>query len=188
MQFVAQLWEPILLSAALVFIWSAISWTMLPWHNSEWKGLPNADAVRDAIKASGNWGPGLYMFPWWPTDKERRSPEARAKIAEGPSGMVTIMRTGPMNMGKMMTQSVLANIVVAFFVAYIAWHALGAYPQPYLRVFRIVGATGFAAFCFGKISDSIWFQRPWKSFFLDAADALIMGFLMGGTFGWLWPH
>ncbi len=188
MQFVAHLWQPILLSGALAFIWSAISWTMLPWHNNEWKGLPGADAVRAAIKAAGGWGPGQYMFPAPPANaQERRSPEHMAKVAEGPSGMVTIMRPGPMGMGKAMTLSIIADIVLAFFVAYITWHALGAYPQPYLRVFRIVGATAFIAFAFGKLPDSIWFQRPWKSFVLDAVDSLIMAFLMAGTFGWLWP-
>lgn len=189
MEFLTQLWAPILLSAVFVFIASAISWTVLPFHNKEWKGLPNADGVRDAIKAGGGWeAGGLFMFPFPSDPKQRRSPEFMAKFAAGPSGMVTMMKCGPFNMGKTMVLSLLSNLVVSFFVAYVAWHALGAYPQPYLRVFRIVGATGFAAYAFGSLQDSIWFAVPWRSWFLRAVDALVFGLLMGGTFGWLWPR
>ncbi len=187
MHFVAQLWVPILLSGVFVFIWSAISWTMLPWHNSEWKGLPDADGVRALLKQKG-WGPGQYAFPWVDDPKARQAPEFQAKMAEGPSGHVIIMKPGPMSMGKNMVQGVIFDIIVSFFAAYVAWHALGAYPQPYLRVFRVIGAIGFMAYLFAKVPDSIWFGRPWRSVFYDAIDALIMGFLMGGTFGWLWPH
>ncbi len=187
MQFLAQLWLPIILSGVFVFIWSALTWTVLPWHNKEWKGLPNAEGVRDLIKKAG-WAPGQYAFPWWDDPKQRRSPEAMAKMAEGPSGHVIIMKAGPMNMGPMMAKSLLANIVVSFFAAYVVWHGLGAYPQPYLRVFRLIGCVGFMSYAFGSLSDSIWFGRPWKVWLLQAFDALIMGLLMGGTFGWLWPH
>ncbi len=187
MQFVAQLWLPILLSGIIVFIWSAISWTLLPWHNAEWKGLPNAEGVRDLLKAAG-WKPGQYAFPWVDDPKARRSPEFMAKMGEGPTGHVIIMKPGPLSMGGNMVQGVIFNIVVSFFAAYVVWHALGAYPQPYLRIFRLIGATGFMAYAFAKVPDSIWFGRPWKSWVYDAIDALIMGCLMGGVFGWLWPH
>jgi len=186
MHFAALLWEPILVSAVFVFIASAISWTMLPFHNKEWKGLPNADQVREAIKA-GSWSAGLYMFPFPPDAAARRSPEFMAKMAEGPTGMVTIMKPGKMNMGKTMVLSLIGNVVVSFFTAYVGWHALGN-GVPYLTVFRVVGCVGFMAYAFGSLQDSIWFSVPWKTWCLRAVDALIFGMLMGGTFGWLWPR
>lgn len=187
MEFVAELWQPILLSAALVFIWSAITWTVLPHHNAEWKGLPAADAVRDAIKSAG-FAPGLYMFPWWDDPKVRRSPEAMAKVAEGPSGMVTIMKPGPMSMGAMMTKSLLGNIVVSVFTAYVVYHALfaGAAATPsYGAVFRIAGCVTFMAYAFGTLPDSIWFSKPWKSWIYVALDSVVYALLVGGTFAGL---
>lgn len=186
MQFIADLWQPILLSAALVFIWSAITWTVLPHHNSEWKGLPAADAVRAAIKAAG-FQPGQYMFPWWDDPKVRRSPEAMAKVAEGPSGMVTIMKPGPMSMGGMMTKSLLFNLVVAVFVAYVVWHGFhgNLAVETYGSVFRIAGAASFMAYAFGTVPESIWFGRPWKSWLYVAIDAAVFCLLTGGAFAGL---
>lgn len=188
MHFIVELWQPILLSAALVFIASAIAWTVLPFHNREWKGLPNADAVRDAIKAGGGWGPGLYMFPFVDDPAAKRSPEFMAKFAEGPTGMVTIMPPGPFRMGRTMSLSFLFNILVSVFIAYVAHHAFEGRgtPPTYLQVFQITGAVGFMTYAFGSMPESIWFSRPWKSWFLVAADALVFGLLIGGSFGALW--
>jgi hypothetical protein len=53
-------------------------------------------------------------------------------------------------------------------------------------VFRIVGTLGFMSYSFASIPDSIWFGRPWVSFYKQCFDALAYGCLMGGVFGWLW--
>jgi hypothetical protein len=184
MSFIGELWQPILLSAALAFIWSAIAWTLLPFHNKEWKGLPNADAVRDAIRSAG-FEPGLFMFPWVDDVAARRSPEFMAKFAEGPTGMVTIIKRGPMSMGTMMTQSLIFNVVVSVFTAYVVHHAFAGETATYLDVFRIAGCVTFMAYAFGTVPESIWFGKPWSSWLLVAGDALVTALLVGGVFGWL---
>lgn len=187
MEFVAELWQPILLSAALVFIWSAITWTVLPHHAKEWKGLPASEAVRDAVKAAG-FQPGLYMFPWWEDPKARRTPEAQAKVAAGPTGMVTILKPGPMSMGAMMTKSLLGNIVVSVFTAYVVYHAFmpeGLAAASYGSMFRIAGTVTFMAYAFGTLPDSVWFGKPWKSWLYAAGDAVVYALLVGGTFAGL---
>ena len=189
MAFIGQLWLPILLSGFLVFIMSALIWTVLKWHNSEWHGLANQDAVRAALKTSDP-APGLYMLPYSTNDKERHSKEFMAKVEEGPSAMLTVMPRGHMNMGAFMAKSLVINWVVSLFVAYVAWHAYknAVAPPSYLGVFRVVGAMGFMCYSFASLQDSVWFSRPWKSWVLQACDALLFGLIMGGTFGWLWPR
>ena len=51
------LWLPMLLSAVFVFIVSAIIHMVLKYHNSDYRQLPNEDAVRAAIR-SGKPAPG----------------------------------------------------------------------------------------------------------------------------------
>lgn len=186
MQFLAQLWLPIVLSGLFVFIWSALSWTLLPWHNGEWGGLPNQDAVRAALRAA-NPAPGQYVIPFAADPKVRQSKAHMDDVAAGPSAYVTVIPRGPMRMGPMMVKSLVVNIVVSLFAAYAAWHALGP-GASYLTVFRVVGAIGFMAYAFGTAHESIWFSKPWKSWWLGAVDALIFGLLMAGTFGWRWPR
>lgn len=112
----------------------------------------------------------------------------KKRWVEGPSGMLTIVNGASMlNMGPMMMKSLVFNIVVAFFAAYVAHHALASGAE-YLKVFQVVGSVGFMAYAFGSVPDSIWFGKPWKSWFLHAADSLVYGLLMAGTFGWLWPR
>jgi len=183
--FIAQLWLPILASGVIVFIASALVWTMLPHHKSEWRGAPNEAALMAALKGAA---PGLYAFPYTANEQERRSKAFMEKWAQGPAGHITIAPPGPMNMGPMMVKALIFNIIVAFFAAYIAGHVLPLPGAPYLTVFRVVGAIGFMAYAFATVPDSIWFGRPWRSWCLQAADALFYALMMAGTFGWLWPR
>jgi hypothetical protein len=184
MQFLMDLWLPILVGGVAVFILSSLVWTVMPHHKKEWGPFPNESAVRDAIRAS-NLGPGLYHFPHAADMKEMGSPEMLAKMQQGPIGFVTLMPNGQMAMGPMMVKSLVSNILVAAGVAYVAAQAL-APDAEYLAVFRIVGTVTFMSYCFASIPDSIWFGRPWKSWILQAVDALAYGLVMGGVFGWLW--
>ena len=45
---IMSLWLPIVLSAVLVFLASALVWMALPHHKTDWKGLPNEEAARSA--------------------------------------------------------------------------------------------------------------------------------------------
>ncbi|HVG86976.1 MAG TPA: hypothetical protein VM820_20810 [Vicinamibacterales bacterium] len=184
MQFIMELWIPILVGGLAVFVMSALVWTVLPHHRKEWRKLPNEEQVADAIRA-GNVTPGLYHLPHMNDMKEMGSPEGIAKMNRGPLVYMTVAPTGMPTMGPMMAKSAIASIIIATFVAYVAWHSLPAGSE-YLQVFRIVSAVGFMTYCLGSIPESIWFARPWSSFFLQAFDALLYGLVLGGVFGWLW--
>ena len=186
MSILAALWQPIILSAVLVFILSAIIHMALKYHNSDYTRLPNEDAVRAAIR-SGNPAPGrLYVFPYAPSMKEMESPEMKQKYIEGPIGLLTLRRPGPMSMTPALTQWFLFTLLVSIFVAYVASHSLppGA---DYLRVFRIVGATAFLTYAVGHLPASIWMGKPWGVAAKEVFDGLLYALVTAGTFGWLWP-
>lgn len=183
MQFAVDLWVPILLSAVAVFILSAISNAALPFHRNEWNKLENEDAVAAALRSS-NPKPGLYNIPF-ATPGAMKDPAWQAKIAAGPNAYITVLPAGMPAMGKMMAQSVFYNLVVSFFVAYIASHTIAAGAE-YLTVFRVTGTVAFMAYVMSSVPDSIWYGRPWKSLLLLTADALVYGLVTGGVFGWRW--
>jgi hypothetical protein len=180
------LWLPIVLSAVLVFIASSIIHMVLKYHNKDYTRLPNEDAVRAAIRA-GNPPPAQYIIPYCSDMKDAEKPEMQQKYAEGPVAVLNVMRPGRPNMGKYMGQWFLFILVVSFFIAYVAAHALPAGAQ-YLHVFRIVGAVGFLAYGMGQITAAIWWGKPWSVAMKDLLDGLIYGLVTGGTFGWLWPR
>ena len=185
MAFVTQLWLPILLSAVFVFFASAIAWMVMPHHRHEWKKLPDEAGVWAALRARPI-EPGLYAIPAVTDRSELKNPAWVVDIERGPNAWMTVTAgRSPFAMGPMLTKSFLSYLVIAVFVAYIASHTIqpGAH---YLQVFRIVGTLGFMSFSLGSMSESIWFGRPWSSFWKQCVDGLVYGCLMGGTFGWLW--
>jgi hypothetical protein len=78
-------------------------------------------------------------------------------------------------------------LVVAFFVAYLAWHTL-APGANYLAVFRVVGTAAFLAYGLGHLSDGIWKGQTWSATIKEVFDGVVFGLVTAGTFGWLWPR
>ena len=183
---IGALWLPILLSAVLVFVVSAVIHMVLKYHNSDYRQFPNEDAVRAAIR-SGNPAPGQYVTPYVMDMKLMNTPEVKQKFTEGPVGLMLLRKPGPANMGPQLLQWFLFTLVVSFFVAYVASHVFGA-GAAYLEVFRIVGATAFLAYAAGEVPAAIWMGKPWAVVLKDVFDGLVYGLVTAGTFGWLWPR
>jgi hypothetical protein len=180
------LWLPILLSSVLVFFASFIIHMVLKYHNSDYKPLPNEDAVRAAIRA-GNPPPAQYIIPYCSDMKDMDKPEVKQKYAEGPVAVMNLMRPGKPNMGTYLTQWFLFLLCVSFFIAYVGAHTIAPGTR-YLEVFRAAGAIGFMAYGLGPIPESIWMGKPWKVTWKGVLDGLIYALLTAGTFGWLWPR
>src|ERR1051326_886286 len=106
---------PIVLSAVLVFILSALLWMAAPHHKGEWKGVSNEDAVRAALQKPA---PGLYMIPFAATQEARKDPAFFKKLQDGPVAMITISPGRSMSMGPMMAQSVVYYLVVSAIIGY----------------------------------------------------------------------
>jgi hypothetical protein len=99
---------------------------------------------------------------------------------------MTVLPTGPFNMGKSLGQWFVVSLVISLFAAYVASRTL-APGAPYLSVFRIVGTVAFIGYAGGLWQDSVWWNRKWSTTFKSTIDALIYGLLTAGAFGWLWP-
>jgi len=180
------LWIPILLSAVIVFITSFLVHMVLKYHNSDYSKLPNEDAVRAAIRA-GNPPPAQYMIPHCADMKLMESPEMKAKYVEGPVGLLCIKASGPYSMGPALGQWFVFNLVVSFFVAYVAAHTVAS-GTVYLEVFRVVGTIAFLAYGAGVVPAAIWMGKPWPVALKELFDGLLYGLVTAGTFGWLWPR
>lgn len=182
MAFLGALWLPIVLSAVIVFIASSIIHMVLPYHRSDYRKLPDEDKAREALRGLT---PGLYTMPYC-SHQTMKSPEVQEKFRQGPVGMLTVFPSGPPAMGKFMGLWFIYCLIIAFFVAYLAWHTI-APGSNYLVVFRVVGTAAFLAYGVGIISNGIWKGQPWSNVIKEVIDGLIYGLLTAGTFGWLWP-
>ena len=167
------------MSAAFVWVVSAVMHMVMPHHKSEFAGLPDEESVMGALQGAT---PGQYAFPF-STMAEMNSPEHKAKMEKGPNGVVTIWPSAP-NMGRNLGLMLVFYLVVAVFVAYVGSHS-SLDGEPYLTAFRITGTVAFVAHGLGWIPQMIWFGT--KGFWAYTFDSVVYALVTAGVFGWLWP-
>ena len=186
MEFLSELWQPIAVSAALVFLVSSVMHMLLPIHKGDFSRLANEDAVLEALRSKGV-GPGNYMFPFAASMQELGSPGMLEKFRKGPAGSLIVRPAGPPAMGRALGQWFLFSLAVGLLVAYVAWHALGR-GADYLLVFQLTGSVAWLGYGFGHLQDSIWKGVKWSTSFKFLLDGLVYGLVTAGAFGWLWPR
>lgn len=185
MGFLAALWLPILLSAVLVFVLSALIHMVLNYHKGDFKKLPNEDGVLEAMRKF-NIPPGDYHMPYCSSSKEMKDAAFMEKLKAGPVGLMTILPSGQFSMGKPLVLWFLYCLIVSLFAGYIADRAVGPGGH-YLAVFRFVGSSAFMGYAFALAQNSIWYGRSWGTTLRSMFDGLIFALASAGVFGWLWP-
>ena len=182
---IVTLWLPILVSAVFAFVASAIIWTVMPHHKSDFKALPDEVAARNALKPQ-DIPPGQYNIPNIASHDALKDPEVVQLFTDGPVGFLTVVPKGVPAMGKNLVQSLVFYFLVSGTVAYLASRSLPTNPE-YWEVFRFVGTFSWAAYGFGMIPDAIWFGRPWSSVSKQLVDAFVYASLTAGAFAGFWP-
>lgn len=180
---IASLWLPILLSAVLVFIVSAVVHMVLPYHRNDFVKAPTEEAAMNALRGTP---PGDYMMPHGEGPAAMKDPAFIERMTRGPIAVVTVLPSGPPSMGKNLVQWFIYTLVVGLVAGYVASRALGPGAQ-YSEVFRFVGTTAFAGYGLALAQNSIWYGRKWGTTLKSMMDALMFSLLTAGTFGWLWP-
>ncbi len=180
------LWLPILLSAVIVFVVSAIIHMGPFWHRGDYPKVPDQDKLQDAVRPLAI-PPGDYMVPRASSMADMRTPQFMEKMNKGPVMVLTVLPNGPWSMAKNLVLWFIYTLIVSFFAAYIGGRALPAGTN-YLHVFQIVGAAAFVGYSLALLQMSIWYRRAWSLTIKALFDGLIYGLLTAGTFGWLWPR
>jgi hypothetical protein len=185
MEFLSQLWVPILVSTVAVFIASCVIHMAIPIHKADYRGVPEEGPLLDALRPL-NIAPGEYYFPWCADMKAMRSPEFLQKRMQGPVGILTVLPAGPPGMTKYLVQWVLFTLVIAVFVAYIGAHALDP-GAAFGEVLRVTGTAAMLAFAPAYAHSAIWKGLSWSTALKFVFDGIVYGLVMGAVFGWLWP-
>lgn len=180
------LWLPILLSAVLVFVMSAVLHMVLKVHSKDVSPLPGEDDVAAAMRKAGV-GPGDYAIPCPGSMKELGSPEMVKKFQEGPIAFLTVAPSGSPGIAKALVQWFVYSIVLAVFVAYVTSRTVPPGAE-YLQVFRVAGAVAFIGYAGGHPQASIWGKRRWSTTVRHIVDSLLYALLTAGAFAGFWPE
>lgn len=179
------LWLPVVVSAVAVWLVSAVLHMVLKYHRADFKQLADEDAVAPAVRSAAP-APGVYVIPYCSDMSKMKDPAFVKKYEDGPVALITLMRRGMPNMGKLLGLWFLFCFLVSFVTGYVARHTLGFDTDP-LTVLRITGTVAFIGYGFGYVQDSIWHGWPWSNTVRGLLDALIYGLVTGLVFRFLWP-
>ena len=179
------LWLPILVSAAFVFLASSVIHMALPYHKSDCGKLAGEEQVLAVLRTQG-LKPGQYMFPRAESMKEMCTPEMIAKLNQGPVGYMNIMPSGPFSMGRSLTQWFVLSLVISACTAYVAGLAFAAGSEGML-VFRAPSAVALVGYAVSSATDSIWKGVLWSTTAKFVFDGLVYALCTGAAFAWLWP-
>ena len=200
MEFLTHLWMPIVISAVVVFIASAVLWMVLPFHKKDFTPPPDEASIQNAIRTHG-FKPGMYFIPWC-RGGDMKDPALVERMKAGPWAMM-IVPDGMPNFGRSLAIWFVNCLVIAAFVGYVASHALAMGTPgtivtgvaaaakagvPYLKVFQLVGAVTFLAHAGMAAHDTIWKGLSWRHAIVKMFDGLVYACLTAGIFGWLWPR
>ena len=182
---IVSLWLPILISAVIVFIASAIIHMASPWHKSDYPPLPNEDGFRNVVGPL-DLPPGDYMIPRSRSRAEMQSAEFAEKMKQGPNVIMTVMPKGMISMTSNLVQWFVYLVLVSVLAAYVVGRATppGAV---YMHVFQLVSSVAFIGYSVALWQMSIWYRRSWSTTIKATVDGLIYALLTAGVFGWLWP-
>jgi len=188
MELLLPLWLPILLSAAAVWIVSAIVWMALPHHKGDFIGLPDEDGFMDYIRKSGI-KPGNYGFPDCRGRAAMKSEKVQKAWEEGPVGHLSLWKA-PLTMGDKMVATFIVYLVVSTLIAYLTRVALpgATLPPSFARVFQVAGTAGILAYCFSFIPNALWWGSYKRTIVANVVDGIVYAAITGAIFAWRWPH
>jgi hypothetical protein len=181
-----ELWLPILVSAAAVWIASALAWMLMPHHKGDWKKLPDEDGFLKSLGAL-NIPSGTYGFPNM-SHADCKDPATKEKFMRGPTGYINIWPANAFSsMGPKMIGSFIVYVVVSVLVAYLCSATL-THESDFSKVFQVAGTSAMMAYCLSRIPNDIWFNTPKRAITTSTVDGIVYGLITGAIFGWLWPH
>ena len=167
-----------ILGGAIVFVWSAISWMALPWHEIGFERFTDEELVAKTLKETSPIE-GIYLIPFVDhfSDTDLMKKAAEEKMRTGPTGFMMIHPHGVrMNMAKPMVISFLFQVMAALLVTYLL---LKAKLETMLGRITFVVSIATVAGILGHAPNWIWWGYPTFYTVVQIADLIIAWLLAG---------
>lgn len=175
-----------LLAALVTFIWSSISWMVLPFHNMSIHKMKNEDQMIEMMKQ--NLGKTrVYAFPAMDEnnpDKAGQEAAIAEKYRTGPMGMIFYhAEGGEMMDAKQFIFGFLLDFIIAGVSIFLLIFAVDKLPKYLYRVLFVTG-IGLIAALSSHIMSWNWMMFPMKYSLLNAADLVATFFFAGLIAAW----
>lgn len=165
------------LGGIVLFIWSALAWTFIPWPGTPLRAFTNEDAVEAAIVAnapqSGNY---LLPNPHKPGLTSEQTDRLGEKIMRGPMMFASIRLEAMRPFPVLLIVQFLIQLVSALIATFLLLKTCGlTYGQRVL----FVALCGVLIFIAGKLDEWVWWSFS-SNFLMMELGAIIVGWILAG--------
>lgn len=184
MEFLVDLWLPILVGTIVLWFLSFFAWAVSPHHFSDNRKLDDEDALMQLLEEK-NVPPGNYLFPYAGNPKEQSDKEYVERYTSGPRGQLNVYAMP--NMAANMGLTIVYFLVTVLTIGYITHVACppGVEETSFMKVFRIAGTIGVLNYASSGILHRIWFKaRIWTG----VVDGVVYGIVLGVIYAGFWPQ
>ena len=147
------------LGGITAFLWSFISWELLPWHEKQLRSFQNEDEVL-AVIASHAPQSGNYLLPTGPSeeglsaDQKKAAEEIRMqKMQKGPLMFAAIRKEGFGSFPKALIAQVVYQMLAALLLT---WMLLQTSGLSYARRVAFLAVAGLAASVIADLPNWNW--------------------------------
>ncbi len=118
------LWLGGLFGGIVVFLWSLLSWSVLPWHTSDMRRFTN-EADMAVVLSNNMTGAGIYALPAIPPNyasmsldrKKAADAQMEADMKRGPYVYGLLRGSMVVSIPRLMTAAILFDILAALLVS-----------------------------------------------------------------------
>lgn len=171
-----------ILGGLAAFIWSSISWEVLPWHEKALLTFQNDEEVSPVI-TSHTAKSGVYLLPGGPskegmTSEQKKAAQATlmAKMQKGPVMFAAIRREGFGSYTQGLVIQLLSLMAAAFLLT---WLALQTSGLSYGKRVLFLGIAGLAAGVITELPNWNWWGFSGLYTAVMIADATLTWLIAG---------
>ena len=171
-----------ILGGLTAFVWSAISWSILPWHLKQLRSFQREDEVI-AIIASHAPESGNYLLPTGPpqeglnAEQKKAAQEIRTqKMQQGPLVFAAIRKEGFGSFPKVLLTQLLCQMFAALLLT---WMLLQTTGLSYARRVAFLATAGLAASVIADLPNWNWWAFSDAYTAVNLIDYTLTWFLAG---------
>ncbi len=162
-----------LVGAIIAFVWSFLSWTVLPWYKTSFKKFCKSEQVAEVIRENATSGHGVYLLPGCCEDEAK----FQCDYKKGPIMFAIVKPTGKdFNMVSNLIVQFITLFVAAGIISYIVASYAGSSYGFRLLVSTLIGI--FSAWIIAVPSWN-WWAAPVGFCVVEFFSNAIMWFLAG---------
>ncbi len=162
-------------AGAVIFLWGFVSWTILPWHNTNVESFSDKTTVMQTLLSNGSEA-GIYYIP----------EEGDEFDADTPIAFVNLLPNGhEVSMGGMMLKGLIGSMVMAYIAALILSKTSGL---NFVQRVMFVGMLGLFAGFSGAFNYYNWFGFPGGYSLVNLIDSIVTWVLAGAVLAKLVPE